>query len=191
MKLVVGLGNPGEIYRKTRHNAGFMVVEALAMHLKQEGSLVKTWAMDTKAHGRVSRAKAGFLLQPYLYMNRSGEVVRQFIDYYLKQLHPQLGGQNFVVVHDDLDIALGESKLVFGSGPKAHNGVNSIREQLGTDQFWYGRVGVDSRFPEERGSESGKEYVLRPMKRTEEAILQEQIDLMVERLVAWFMKEDE
>lgn len=155
MKLVVGLGNPGEKYRNTRHNVGFEVVGRLRVELKS-GEVV--W------------------LKPDKFMNRSGEVVKARIaklaNFQLKDLY---------VVHDDLDISLGEYKLSWGKGPKVHNGLKSIYERLRSKEFWHVRVGIDNRvkIPFEG---SGEDYVLSQWLPEERQVVENVIDKIVKEL---------
>lgn len=130
MKVIVGLGNPGSKYVHNRHNVGHMVVEKLQ---KSKTPKIKASKSDK-------------------FMNDSGSFVLGLT----KRL--TLDPKRLFVVHDDLDIKLGEFKIQFGKGPKVHNGLNDIYEKLGTNEFWHVRVGVDNRDPENRAK--GDEYVL-------------------------------
>ncbi len=128
---MVGLGNPGRQYENNRHNVGNMVVDFLASKKLPKDALVR---------------------KTDVFMNESGSVVRELV----KKL--KIKCKDLYVVHDDLDIPLGKYQIVLGRGPKVHNGVNSIEEALGTNEFWRARVGVDNRDPGNRVS--GEEYVL-------------------------------
>lgn len=149
MYTVVGLGNPGEDYEKTRHNAGFLFVEKLAgsksWNQSKSGMLAYVWSKigDEEVE----------LLKPLQFMNKSGEAVK-----YAVSKHPELTMDNLVVVFDDLDLKLGEYKLVQGKGPKQHNGVLSIYDNLGTQDFWHLRLGVENRQPDQ--PIPGEKYVL-------------------------------
>src|SRR3989344_1048929 len=124
MKLVVGLGNPGSKYAHTRHNVGYLVADKLS-------------------------ASDFLILLPDKFMNRSGVVLKAFL-----KKHPKIELKDVYVVHDDLDIELGKYKLTFGKGPKVHNGLKSIYEQLGTKDFWHLRIGIDS----DRGGQTQEEF---------------------------------
>ena len=117
MKLIVGLGNPGQKYKNTRHNAGWLLVDELA---------------------KLNRPDIE-LFQPQKFMNRSGGEVKRWLK---NREEPFL--QNLYVCHDYLDIPLGKFKINFGKGPLIHNGLLSIYEQLGTKEFWHVRIGIDS-----------------------------------------------
>lgn len=132
MKLVVGLGNPGEKYRRTRHNAGYWWVEQLAhaAHAEFRG--------DSKFHGRVAKIPASgtWLLMPDTFMNNSGRAVTALATFY------RIAPAEILVVHDELDLAPGEARLKSGGGASGHNGVKDIIECLGTKDFWRLRLGV-------------------------------------------------
>jgi len=132
MKMVVGLGNPGGKHARTRHNAGHIFVD---------------WVL-----GQGVAAKGVVFKKSDAFMNQSGPLVKQFVDYY------SIAIDDLYIVHDDLDIALGEFKIQKGIGPKGHNGVLSVEKSLGDTGFWRLRLGVDSRDSENR--ESGEDYVL-------------------------------
>lgn len=133
MKLLVGLGNPGGKYENTRHNAGYFVVDTLKKMIKN-------------THREV------ILTKTLSFMNESGEAVKKLMDRY------RVNVDDIYIVHDDLDIRLGEYKIQKGRGPKVHYGVQSIENSLGTKDFWRVRVGVDRRDLKNRIP--GEEYVL-------------------------------
>lgn len=162
MKLVVGLGNPGEQYARTRHNVGFMVVEALGKELG-----ITSYEMNTKFEAEVARVGDVFLVKPQTFMNKSGESVQKMLQFY------KISSSDLFVVHDDLDILMGDYKISM-RGPKVHNGINSVRTMIGSDDFWYVRVGVDGRTLDERGQISGQDYVLKQLQ-TEEKHVFEQV----------------
>lgn len=121
MKLLVGLGNPGEKYKNNRHNVGYMVIDSL----------------EKLPKGVVAK-------KTNIFMNDSGREVKKLLSYYKCQM------SDLYIVHDDLDIPFGSYKIQFGKGPKVHNGVNDVEQILGTPEFWRVRVGVDNRIPENR-----------------------------------------
>ena len=157
MKVLIGLGNPENKYLSTRHNVGWQFLDYLA-----KKNRFPEFQEQKKFYALIARKDDVWLIKPTTYMNDSGRAVRSFLHFYQSELlqSSQTDFKNVAVIHDDLDIPIGGSKLQFGSGPKVHNGINSIRDHLKTDQFWYGRVGVDGR--EGKRSEAGKDYVLQP-----------------------------
>jgi peptidyl-tRNA hydrolase, PTH1 family len=176
MKLIVGLGNPGEKYEKTRHNVGFMVIDALASTKVDSGK----WMMDRKHHTLYTKHNSLLLAKPQTFMNNSGDSVSSLASYF------KIHNSDLYVVHDDLDIRLGEYKIQFGVGPKVHNGVNSIEEKLGTKDFWRVRVGMDNREaagPEGPLARRGEEYVLQNFNDDEKEILNQILKSVVADLI--------
>jgi PTH1 family peptidyl-tRNA hydrolase len=138
MKLVVGLGNPGDKYQQNRHNVGFVVVKTLIKNLQLKSQIHNfKFKTEKKFDGELVQFENLFLFKPMTYMNNSGEAVRKVKDFYGINL------EDVWVMHDDLDIRLGEYKIS-KRGPKIHNGVNSVRRAIG-EGFWYVRIGVDNR----------------------------------------------
>jgi PTH1 family peptidyl-tRNA hydrolase len=133
MKIVVGLGNPGRKYRSTRHNAGFLVVEALARDLRFDLSQEKYHAFVGK--GRVGSEETVFAL-PQTYMNESGRSVGSILRYTNTTI------SDLIVVHDDLDLDLGSVRLKSGGGHGGHNGLRSIIDHVGSADFIRVRIGV-------------------------------------------------
>ena len=166
MKLVVGLGNPGEAHANNRHNVGFVMVDRLA----GEGA---EW--ESKFEALILKAKDYLLVKPQMFMNRSGEVVAKIANFYKVTI------DDLVVIHDDLDIRLGEYKIQKGVGPKVHNGLTSVEERLGTANFWRLRVGVDNR-PAGQARVPGDEYVLSDFTAEEKEISDGVIEKAVKEL---------
>ena len=134
IKLIVGLGNPGREYEATRHNAGFWWVDELA----QKHSV--NFKTETKFHGLVARANLNghevHLLKPQTFMNVSGRSVGALAQFY--KIEPA----QILVVHDELDLPPGTSKLKLGGGHGGHNGLKDIIAHLGTKEFWRLRLGI-------------------------------------------------
>jgi len=146
IKLFVGLGNPGADYDLTRHNAGFMFLEQVA---KREGI---SFSQDKYTFSLIAKAPQFILAKPTTFMNSSGKAVKALAD----KLH--LTESDIYVVHDDLDVRLGEYKVQQGRGPKDHNGISSIEDTMKTSNFWRVRIGIDNRDPYNRIP--GENYVL-------------------------------
>ena len=170
MKLMVGLGNPGKKYKKNRHNVGFRIVKKLG-EILGEGNFV----LEKRWEAEVMKMSDLTLVKPMTFMNASGRAVRKIKDYFKIDL------DDVWIVHDDLDIALGEYKIQKSKGPKIHNGLKSVEESLGEDGFWRVRVGVDGRGGKRR--ESGEEYVLKDFGKKEEEMVTKMIDEIVEELL--------
>ncbi len=153
MKIIVGLGNPGEKYEKTRHNTGFMAVDALARQLDLIWQKNKKFNAEIAIQKSLTDIGAGEInapLIPLTYMNNSGQAVRSALSYY-KLLPKKLGlikqkdsdlSEILTVIHDDIDIELGKYKISADSRSGGHNGVQSIINNLKTKNFQRVRIGV-------------------------------------------------
>ena len=165
IRLIVGLGNPGREYEKTRHNAGFRWVDAVA------GARGAAWKRESKFSGWTARvredAREFLLLKPGTYMNESGRSVSALLRFF--RIEPGA----MLVVHDELDLPPGVVKLKRGGGTGGHNGLTDIAEALDTKDFWRLRVGIGH--PGHRDLVS--DYVLDKARRAE----QDAIDPAFER----------
>jgi PTH1 family peptidyl-tRNA hydrolase len=148
--LVVGLGNPGPVYAKTRHNIGFVVADLLAGRLGSGFKLHKKSGADV-ATGRLA-GRAVVLAKPRTYMNESGRHVGPLAKFY------SVAPADVVVLHDELDIDFGRIRLKFGGGVAGHNGLKSVAAALGTKDFQRVRIGV-GRPP---GRKDAATFVLEP-----------------------------
>ncbi len=137
MKLIVGLGNPGTEYIRTRHNVGFMVVEELASQLGAPWCDSSKWQAET-AEAAI-RGQKVVLLKPQTYMNLSGEAVGKFAQYY------QLESTAIWVVSDDIDLPLGKIRIREEGSSGGHNGLKSISSSLGSEAYYRIRIGVGPR----------------------------------------------
>ena len=143
MKLIVGLGNPGEKYEKTRHNLGFMVLDQFLKDFESANGAV--WMENKKLksdivqiewqpkHGNLEKV---ILAKPKTYMNNSGMAVSLISKFY------KIDTSDIWIVNDELDLPLGSMKIRFGGASAGHNGVGSVIEALGTDKFWRIRLGI-------------------------------------------------
>lgn len=169
MWYLVGLGNPGKEYQNSRHNAGWITVNALQQHLG-----LPAFSTHKKSFSELSRGQAITLVKPQTYMNDSGRAVRGVLEYFQSSTNLEEVIKNkIMVIHDDLDLELGVFKIAYGKGPKVHNGLLSLYAHLQTDQFWHVRIGVDAR----QGNRTmpGSQYVLQPFSDAEFKILTEVI----------------
>ncbi len=158
IRAVIGLGNPGERYRRTRHNVGFMVVDELAKSLRARRFFEKYLSHIYKV--RVGGREV-FLVKPQTFMNNSGSAV----DNLIHELN--LSPQEILVIYDDLDLPLGTIRLRLRGSSGGHRGMESIISTLGTENFPRLRIGI--------GRPANKrqvvDYVLSPFKKEEEEIL--------------------
>ena len=134
IKLIVGLGNPGADYERTRHNAGFWLIDAIAEDLRASFTNEKSFS-GLVAKARV-QAEQVFLAKPQTYMNRSGQCVGTLARFY------KLDAQEILVLHDELDLFPGQVKVKQGGGHAGHNGLRDIQSVLGSADFWRLRLGI-------------------------------------------------
>jgi len=160
MKLIVGLGNPGEKYKNNRHNVGYVVVDALASKIPNSKSQV-----PNKSQIKIFKSRE--------FMNESGRFVKSL---YIRH---RIQNINLYIIHDDLDIKLGEYKIQKGRGPKDHKGLLSVYEALETKDFWHVRVGVENR-PDRKMA--GEDYVLQDFTAEEKLILNKVINEICKKL---------
>lgn len=130
MKLIVGLGNPGTKYEKTRHNTGYVLVDMLAEKLGLE------FKKSEKFLGTLAKNDSIVLLKPETFMNKSGSSVAKVVGFH------KISPENVTVVHDDVDLDLGVVKSKIGASSAGHKGVQDVFDSLGTKEFQRIRVGV-------------------------------------------------
>jgi PTH1 family peptidyl-tRNA hydrolase len=149
MNLIIGLGNPGQDYQNHRHNVGQYFVD------------------------RLNQPPAGWIfLKSNHFMNQSGIYVKKMVDYYQANL------SDLYLVHDDLDLRVGEWRLHFGRGGAGHHGVESVIRLLGSQNFWRCRIGIDH----PGDSTPVEDYVLRPFTATEQKVIDQTIDKIISRI---------
>lgn len=134
IQLVVGLGNPGLEYARSRHNAGFMVIDRLLTELP--GSWERIDGCNSFYFEGRFRGRNMWLQQPHTYMNLSGEAVRKLLN------RSGVNPESVLVIHDDMDLPLGKIRLRKGGGAGGHHGVESVMGALGTAGFGRLRVGI-------------------------------------------------
>jgi PTH1 family peptidyl-tRNA hydrolase len=170
--VIVGLGNPGKEYEKTRHNAGRMVVELLA---KQEGFAAFDYKKTADAlvtEGSIGGEKVVLVL-PETFMNKSGKSVMAFV----KSVK---AAKNLLVIHDELDLPLGALKMVFGRNSGGHKGVESIMRSIKTKDFARLRVGISGEGKKHQAKKPSDEekvikHVIGKFKPTEDALLKKML----------------
>ena len=168
IRLVVGLGNPGKEYERTRHNAGFWLVERFA---SASGIALRK---DPKFQALVGRheASGAWLLEPQSFMNASGRAVQMLAGFF------KIKPEEILVVHDELDFPPGVAKMKQGGGIDGHNGLKDISQRIASHDYWRLRIGVGKPPAEAEGAD----YVLqRPPAEEKEAIdaaIQKALDLL-------------
>ena len=133
MHLIIGLGNPGAKYQLTRHNIGFMIIEALAHHFGSPHFKSEHRAEVTKIK---NHSKPLLLAKPQTFMNLSGESVRSLVDYYNIDL------KKLLIIHDEVDLPFGSIKYQYQRGHGGHNGIRSAHQHLKTNEYSRLRVGI-------------------------------------------------
>lgn len=176
MKLIIGLGNPGTQYEKTRHNAGFVFLDVL-----REQYNLPEFSFNKKFNAQISEGlvetEKYILAKPQTFMNRSGESVRALIDFY--KIEPE----NITVVADDLDIEIGKYKIVQDSRAVGHNGIQNIINNIGTQNFTRIKLGIEvGGGRKERGEISGQNFVLQNFSPNEQKILYDTIASIITKL---------
>ena len=179
--LIAGLGNPGKEYAATRHNYGFMLVEAFLEECLRLGSVNKLSGQKDPFHlWRCSlrgERMDWLVTTPLTFMNRSGEAVQRISAYY------HIDPADILVLHDELDLPLGRMRLKTGGGHAGHNGIRSIQQMLGTPDFFRLRLGIGK--PAGHDSVS---YVLGRFAAEQQSVLAETIPAAVQGVLL-FMKE--
>jgi PTH1 family peptidyl-tRNA hydrolase len=173
LHLIVGLGNPGAEYKRTRHNAGFLLVEKLATRWQAE------WKNERKFNARLARAKCQqhpvLLCQPQTFMNASGEAVGALMKFY------RLPQTRLLVVVDDADLPLGGIRLRPGGSSGGHHGLESIEQHLGSREFARLRLGIGRR----DGAREITDYVLSRFDPVEKALVEKVLDRAAGQAECW------
>jgi peptidyl-tRNA hydrolase, PTH1 family len=171
--LIAGLGNPGEEYAKTRHNAGFSLVGKLAAAWKAD------WKNERKFNARVARAERNgirvLLCQPRTFMNASGEAVKAVMSFY------QLPPEHLLVAVDDADLPLGEIRLRAGGSSGGHHGLESVEQHVATRKFARLRLGIGRK----DGSREITDYVLDRFDAAEAAVMEKVLDRAAGQAECW------
>ncbi|MFA7088131.1 MAG: aminoacyl-tRNA hydrolase [Patescibacteria group bacterium] len=166
MKLFFGLGNPGKQYQNTRHNLGQMIINNYLEAQRAEHIRIKS-----KLNSSLIEINKNIFAISTGFMNESGIALQKVTAFY------KISPENIYIIHDDLDLPVGEWRLQFDRGPAGHNGVKSVIENLGTQAFWRIRVGIGK--PE---FDSAEQYVLKPFSKEEKVIITETIDKILKEI---------
>lgn len=178
MKIIVGLGNPGEKYQHTRHNAGYLVVEKIPSTKSQTPNKFQfsNFKIQNKfkaeaAEGEISGEKI-LLVKPVTFMNLSGEAVGEIFRFYKDRILLN----DIIVVHDDMDLELGRIKVQKGGASAGHHGIESIIQHVGSGDFNRVRVGVRS------GEGKAMEFVLSSFNIEEQELFEKEIERAAEAI---------
>jgi PTH1 family peptidyl-tRNA hydrolase len=173
LHLIVGMGNPGRDYARTRHNAGFMVADRLASRWRLD------WMLDKKFSARLARratkTKGVLLCEPQTFMNASGQAVGAVMDYY------RVPVSQLLVLVDDADLPLGELRLRPEGGSGGHHGLESIEQHLGTRRYARLRIGI-GRQP---GAREITNYVLGRFAASEAALVEQVLTAAADQAETW------
>jgi PTH1 family peptidyl-tRNA hydrolase len=173
LHLIVGLGNPGAEYARTRHNAGFLLVERLAERWRAG------WTYEKRFNARIARAKhdecQAFLCEPQTYMNSSGESVGPLVAFY------RVPPGNVLVAVDDADLPLGEIRMRASGSGGGHHGLESIEQHLGTRDFARLRIGIGRA----AGEREITDYVLGRFNSTEAALADKVLAVACDQVECW------
>jgi peptidyl-tRNA hydrolase, PTH1 family len=169
MWLIIGLGNPGKEYQRTRHNVGFRVVDLLA---RERGIQFRRRRGEAQVgEGRVGREKV-VLAKPLTYMNQSGVAAKKLVK------ASGIPLDHIVVVHDDLDLACGRVKIKEKGGHGGHKGIQSIIEELGSADFLRVKIGIGK----PPSSDEGADYVLSPFAAEERPLVKGSVEQAAEAI---------
>ncbi len=173
LHLIVGLGNPGAEYARTRHNAGFRLVELLAKRWRAQ------WRAERKFQSRVARIERGgrrvVLCEPQTYMNLSGEAVGGLVGFY------QLPLKSVLVAVDDADLPLGELRMRMRGSSGGHHGLESIEQHLGRRDFARLRIGIGRR----DGRREITDYVLGRFDSSEAMLVEKALTVACDQVECW------
>jgi PTH1 family peptidyl-tRNA hydrolase len=176
MILIVGLGNPGDKYEKTRHNTGFLAIDILAYKYHAE------FKLDKKFNAEIAEIKHPYnseekvlLAKPQTFMNNSGEAIQKILQFY------KISPENCWVIFDELDLPLGNIKIRKNGGPGTHNGMKSIVGKIGRD-FPRFRIGIESRGQTASNFQDTHSFVLSPFFDPEKTILAEVLEKSVDSI---------
>ncbi len=167
MLLIVGLGNPGIEYEKTRHNIGWWVLDLLRTKLTGLNLRLLCYSRVYELK-HVLKKEVDFIVYPLTYMNNSGKAVKCLYE-------PRM---DLVVIHDDLDLTVGKTRVRFGGSSAGHKGVSSIIDALGTDSFWRVKVGIGRPFSKQEVIN----YVLGEPQKNEKEVLIRAADYIADQL---------
>lgn len=171
MKLIVGLGNPEPEYHYTRHNIGFVCVDKIADTLFSSES----FQPNKKLYSIILKAENILIVKPQTFMNLSGKAVQAIAGYY--KIQPS----DIWVIHDEVDIELGRVKIQIGGGSAGHNGINSIIEALGNQDFVRWRVGVGK--PPKEYTIATADFVLQEFASNEQPIINRAVEIVTDSTI--------
>ncbi len=182
MKIIVGLGNIGEKYAMTRHNAGFIFLDFLAHNIQKESGEAPKWKEDSKLKAFISQVNHKghklLLVKPTTFMNLSGQSISAILSFHKEPI------ENLVVIYDDIDIPLGTIRIRDKGSAGTHNGMKSIIQELGTEEFTRIRLGIESRGETSPAQQDLHSFVLTPFNGKEQEIFIKELEEAYEKLIS-------
>jgi PTH1 family peptidyl-tRNA hydrolase len=160
MNIIIGLGNPGKEYEKTRHNVGFLAIDKFA-----EKNNFPEFELDKKSNSLISEKNGVLLSKPQTFMNDSGKTAGVLLKNHKSQI------ENLVIIHDDIDLPVGKMKIVKDRGSAGHKGVESIIKAIGNENLVRIRIGI-----EPQDDIEAKKIVLKSFSEIEEKTINETIE---------------
>lgn len=174
MKLIVGLGNPGKDYDKTRHNIGWELLQAFAEHHRADG-FKKNRALKAEITDIRIGSERVFLAFPTTFMNLSGQAVQAIASFY------KIPVDNILILQDEMDVEVGKAKFTAKGGAAGHNGITSIQQSLATNEIARFRIGVNR----PTGQIKVEDYVLQRFSPEDEQQLNKRANTFIEALDSW------
>ena len=172
--MIIGLGNPGTVYKNSRHNLGFKTVDLLSTQLDLHLSdhRFQTLSTSTKYHN-----KKILLACPQTLMNRSGIAVKHLVEYYRPDI------RDIMVIHDDIDLDVGRIKIVCGGGAGGHHGIESVAYHLGINEFCRTKIGIGR----PRYNEAIEDFVLNPFYDDQQTTIKEALHIAVKAIESFVL----
>ena len=170
MRMIVGLGNPGEKYDLTKHNVGFWVIDAIADELQIKVEKKQCSALTQTAFWGNEKV---LLVKPQTFMNLSGQAVIELLNYYADRI------DDILIIHDDLDLPPGQLRFKQGGGAGGHNGIKSIASHLNSNDFDRLKIGIG------RGSNNTADYVLTPFGSENKKLVDQAVADSVNAVKTW------
>jgi len=175
-KLIIGLGNPGKKHEMTRHNIGFVAADELKNNMEFDFS---NWKKNTKTQSLVAKSDSLILAKPQTFMNNSGQAVQKLMFYYDISLN------DILIIHDDIDLLFGETKLQKDRSSAGHRGIQSIIDQLNSKDFWRLRIGVAKK--ENKRTGNAAKFVLNKFSLFERKKLKKIIEQAIDKIKNQFL----
>lgn len=182
MKIIVGLGNIGDLYENTRHNCGFIVIDAL----KAQVNDTQKWELKEKLEAFICKFKYGkteiLLVKPVTLMNLSGRAVQKILKFFKEK------PENLLVIVDDIDLPLGTIRMREKGSAGTHKGLKSIIQDIGTENFWRVRIGIENRSETMKKHQELSDFVLSKFKKDEKKTIENATDEAIAEIEKWLKR---